>query len=469
MGRILNPQTGHVSPQCHIVVDGHFSTVMSSSFNHELFDDLTWNKLTQTGLEKAPDPEDMDGETVPFAGWFDEWVRSSDVTSEDSLTSASEKEDVDEVPASAPATTNETPVSEGAPLEPPSGPVTTRSGRHCQQVHHDSCVAGGNPRQKIRQRQLQHAFEQGLDWTKTLSQLCSSDTRSLFAHLSNFCDEDAGTQEDWSPLAFKAKCCDEDNPSGEQAVNDPNAEGCKEACKKEHDTPKGMGFWEIVKREPWMNVLPCVWALKHKLHPDGTIKKLKSGFCAGGHCQLKDRDHHQSVFSPVVSWSTVRLLLILSIISNLSTQQTDFTSAFVNANIDKPPNFDQMTPQEQRRQGVCIEMPRGFLNPGKVLKLRKSLCGLKQAPRIWFNHLKNKLELLGFVQCVDVDQCLFVSEKVVLLCCVDDGLLCAEDPAHIQEVIEQLCDKTCSSKKKALWRASQVRTSSPMKWMAPSL
>jgi len=97
-----------------------------------------------------------------------------------------------------------------------------------------------------------------------------------------------------------------------------------------------------------------------------------------------------------------------------------------------------MTPQEQRRQGVFIEMPRGFLNPGKVLKLKKSLCGLKQAPRMWFNHLKNKLELLGFVQCVDVDQCLFVSEKVILLCHADDCLLHAKDPASIDEVIEQL-------------------------------
>jgi len=48
----------------------------------------------------------------------------------------------------------------------------------------------------------------------------------------------------------------------------------------------------------------------------------------------------------------VRLLLILSIILKLSTRQIDFTSAFVHAEIDKPPNFDQMTPQEQRRQGV---------------------------------------------------------------------------------------------------------------------
>jgi len=34
---------------------------------------------------------------------------------------------------------------------------------------------------------------------------------------------------------------------------------------------------------------------------------------------------------------------------------------------------------------------------------------------------------------------LFVSEKVILLCYVYDCFLYAKDPAHIQEVIEQLC------------------------------
>jgi len=102
-------------------------------------------------------------------------------------------------------------------------------------------------------------------------------------------------------------------------MNGPNAEGYKEACKKEYDTLEGMGVWEIVKREPWMNVLPCVWALKWKLYPDGSIKKLKSCLRAGCHHQLKDRDYHQSIFSPGVSCSTVRLLLILSIILKLST------------------------------------------------------------------------------------------------------------------------------------------------------
>ena len=61
----------------------------------------------------------------------------------------------------------------------------------------------------------------------------------------------------------------------------------------------------------------------------------------------------------------VRLLLILSVQLSLATKQVDYTSAFVHANIDKPPDFDQITPEEKEQSGVYIEMPRGFAQPEK--------------------------------------------------------------------------------------------------------
>jgi hypothetical protein len=441
VGRVLNLRTGFISPQYHVVYDEHFTTVMSSQFDYDLFDAATWNTLVQSGYENILDPEDVHGETVPFSDWFDDWIASdgtSDVAPIDSSTSVSEGDDVSRAPGSVTTTTNENSVSEGAPSLPPSGPSTTRSGRRYNQVQHDAYLAGGNPLQKVRRHQLHSSFIQGLDWSKCLSDFRSQHSKSIFANLLLHFDEDSGTQEDWSPLALKAKCYDEDNPSYEQAMNGPDKKGYEEACKKEYDTLNSMGVWEIVTRQPWMNVLPCIWALKRKLYPDGSIKKLKARLCCRGDRQRSGVDYHDDIFSPVVSWSTVRLLLILSLVMNLATLQIDFTAAFVQADIDKPPNFDRMSPAEQKRQGVFMEMPRGFTRPGKVFKLRKSLYGLKQAPMIWFKHLKSKLESIGFVQCVDVDQCLFVSEKVVLLCYVDDCLLYAKTSQDIQDILGKM-------------------------------
>jgi hypothetical protein len=45
-------------------------------------------------------------------------------------------------------------------------------------------------------------------------------------------------------------------------------------------------------------------------------------------------------------------------------------------------------------QQFFVEMPRGFAQPWKVLKLRKSLYGLKQSPRNHFKNLSNKLKTL---------------------------------------------------------------------------
>jgi Reverse transcriptase (RNA-dependent DNA polymerase) len=140
----------------------------------------------------------------------------------------------------------------------------------------------------------------------------------------------------------------------------------------------------------------------------------------------------------VVSWTTVQFMLILSAILDLKTRQVDYTMAFVHAPIDRDPNFDSLTPEHQQRQGVYVDMPRGFSQPGKVLRLKKSLYSLKQAPCNFFQHLKSKLESIGFQASTDIDSCLFISDKVICLCYVDDTLLFAREQESIDEVIEQL-------------------------------
>ena len=129
-------------------------------------------------------------------------------------------------------------------------------------------------------------------------------------------------------------------------MNGPLAEGYKEAARKEIEILKKMGCWEEVDRQPWMNVLPSTWAFKKKVFPSGLVRKLKAHFCARGDQQIENVDYF-STYAPVVSWTTVRLLLILSVQLSLETKQVDYTSAFVHTEIYKPPNFDTMSKEEQ--------------------------------------------------------------------------------------------------------------------------
>ena len=170
-----------------------------------------------------------------------------------------------------------------------------------------------------------------------------------------------------------------------------------------------------------MNVLSSVWTLKIKRYPDGSIKKFKARFCVRGFEQRYGIDYFDT-YAPVVSWTTVRLLLVLSIILNLSSKQVDYTAAFVQAPV---------------QDNIYVELPRGYKQKGKVLKLKRSLYGLRQSPRNWFAHLKKGLLKQGFKQSLS-DPCLFLHPKVICLTYVDDCLFFARDPKDIDIMITNL-------------------------------
>jgi hypothetical protein len=108
----------------------------------------------------------------------------------------------------------------------------------------------------------------------------------------------------------------------------------------------------------------------------------------------------------------------------------------VHAPIDRDPDWDTLTEEEQKKRGVFVASPRGFSSPGKVLSLKRSLYGLKQAPRNFFLHLKEKLEKVGFESKTDVDPCLL--DKVICIVYVDDTLLYSPKEEYIDEILAKL-------------------------------
>jgi len=131
--------------------------------------------------------------------------------------------------------------------------------------------------------------------------------------------------------------------------------------------------WPVVDRPDPKDhfVAPGAWAFKRKRRPDGAVTKHRSRFCVRGDVQKCLNASTKSAFqlkeeacAPVVSWATVRLMLILSVILGLTTLQIDFSNAFAQASIpaDKP---------------VYVELPARFpaigtdyVDKSKVLKLQ---------------------------------------------------------------------------------------------------
>ena len=238
-------------------------------------------------------------------------------------------------------------------------------------------------------------------------------------------DTDVYKRQEWcNPLTLTMKANAEDNPRWNDAMNGPNAEGFWRAMEDELTQLGAKFVWEEVSRDKADKILPSTWTYKVKRFPDGSVRKLKARFCARGDCQIEGADFFDT-YAPVVSWTTVRTLLVLSIFLGLHTKQVDYTLAFCQAPIDT---------------NVYVEMPRGFRKPGKVLKLKQSLYGLKQSPKNFFHHLRDNLIACGFVQS-QYDACLFTSDDVIILVYVDDCLLYAPNADSIDKAIEKIRSK----------------------------
>jgi Reverse transcriptase (RNA-dependent DNA polymerase) len=69
----------------------------------------------------------------------------------------------------------------------------------------------------------------------------------------------------------------------------------------------------------------------------------------------------------------MRLLLFLSVTLGLATKQVDYTQAFVQAMLDEE---------------VYVRMPQMFEREGYILRLKKSVYGLRQAPLKFFQTLQ---------------------------------------------------------------------------------
>ena len=243
-------------------------------------------------------------------------------------------------------------------------------------------------------------------------------------------DDDPGNLFDYRAFCFAAKKTnDPDHPLLHEALAGPDRDKYLEGMEKEVRKLEEKGTWKIVEKsalKPGSNILQGTWALRRKRLPDGTISSYKARFCVRGDQQVEGVDYFDT-YAPVVSWSTVRLLLTLAILKGWKTRQVDYTNAFVQANL-------------KENENVYVALPKCFILSGRtevVLKLIKSLYGLKQAPLRWFERLRDGLLKRGFVQS-RLDPCLFYKRGLILLIYVDDCLFFGSEGDLIDKEIQDL-------------------------------
>ena len=448
---VLNVVTGKISPQYHVVFDDKFSTVHSLPTEDSLDDQ--WARIFKLDREFYLDIEYNGNGEIETSDWPElnsEWLnprtRGRHILSRKPTTQVSEGASSDAISSPEGASSDANPPSEGVRTRRMTRGVSPRRSERLAEQNRDEFEPSsfsaahlwGQPPAAIAN--LGHsppsAYHPKTKVTKAsiAAQPIMLDSWDDVRHndLRGFL-----TRDYWHPnlvdsadprlLQAKASKYDADNPDWKHAMDGSFGDNFWKACETELNTlVNTMNTWDLVTRTPDMHVLPSTWAFKVKRFPDGSIKKFKARFCVRGDRQ-KHGINYWETWSPVVSWSTIRTVMILAAKENLASVQCDITAAFVTAPI---PN-DEI---------VYVEQPKGFIyDSTKVLRLNSCLYGMKQSPIYFFGYLTKKLLKQGLVPS-NHDPCLFLGKGLLVITYVDDILIYGKSQSDVDALVKNLQD-----------------------------
>ena len=190
----------------------------------------------------------------------------------------------------------------------------------------------------------------------------------------------AGRQED-SEFAFTASVGPEPS-SYRQALKRSDVDLWTKAAEEELDAHTRNGTWELADLPTGRKAIGSRWVFKVKRNADGSIEHYKARLVAKGFSQHPGFDFNET-FAPTDRFAAIRTILALSALEDLHLHSIDISHAFINGDLDAE---------------VYMEQPEGFEHggPGKVLRLHKSIYGLKQASRMWYQKLQAVLIDIGF-------------------------------------------------------------------------
>ena len=210
----------------------------------------------------------------------------------------------------------------------------------------------------------------------------------------------------------------EEPMSYNEAVSCRQAEDWKEKMNEEWNSLVENDTFTLCMLPPDRKAVNCKWVYKVKRMADGSIDRLKARLCAVGTSQKEGIDYNDT-FAPVVRIENLRTILSIGAMRDMEIHQMDVNSAFLNGIL---------------KEEIYMKQPPGFVSqdlPNAVLRLKKSIYGLKQASRVWYQTLRAFLIGKGFTQS-KVDSCIFyrnTSEGLVMIAVyVDDCCIVADKP-----------------------------------------
>ncbi|OWZ05622.1 Integrase, catalytic core protein [Phytophthora megakarya] len=171
----------------------------------------------------------------------------------------------------------------------------------------------------------------------------------------------------------------------------------KEALDLEYQSLLENGTWKLTKLSIGYKALPRHWVLAVKYNADGSIERFKARLVAQGNHQ-EFGVNCDEVYAPA-RFKSLRLVLAIGTILDCHIHQMDVHTAFLNGSMDGEQNVSMYQPPGYRQSG----------HEGLVCELKKSIYGLKQAPKIWYKALHKFFRGLGFIRC-NKEYCIYVQK-----------------------------------------------------------
>ncbi len=143
------------------------------------------------------------------------------------------------------------------------------------------------------------------------------------------------------------------------------------------------------------------WVFIRKRNENNEVVRYKARLVAQGFTQRLGIDFNET-YSPVMSGISFRYLISLAIQKRLSMQLMDVVTAYLYGSLDS--DIYMKIPD-----GISI--PNGSANRKMYcVKLKRSLYGLKQSGRMWYNRLSEYLLQKGYSNNDDCP-CIFIKRS----------------------------------------------------------
>jgi len=212
-----------------------------------------------------------------------------------------------------------------------------------------------------------------------------------------------------------------------EAMTLPQATGWHEATYKELNDLLLKNVYDVVPVPKGTKVISSKFVFKAKPTPTGELAKLKARVVARGFQQRQGIDYTEK-FSPTARSTSIRILLAICTLLGWTSDQTDVFVAFLNTTLHETV--------------YCMPPPPVVLPAGHAWLLRKSLYGLVQSPRGWYETLTSQLVTMGF-RISSYDSCIYIhnTESLIVSVHVDDIRIYAP----CQRIIDRFKDNLSES------------------------